>query len=84
MISSRLIKRLIKTAHWLLLAVIILYAVTGYGITEYRTVETMTFGLLTKNLAFKIHDSLFIPLAVLLILHVGVSYFRFNKNKGPS
>ena len=56
--------------HWLLLAVIVLYLITGFGITEYRIVEQVTFGLLSKPLAFKIHDNLWIPSIILLILHI--------------
>jgi cytochrome b561 len=46
-----------QVVHWLLLAVIVLYILTGFGITSYRAVEFMTFGLLTKPLAFKIHNN---------------------------
>lgn len=59
-----------KTVRWLLLVVVILFVITGFGITEFRTVETLTFGLLAKNLAFRIHEALWIPLAVLLAAHV--------------
>ena len=59
-----------RIIHWLLAVVIVLYIVTGFGITEFRTVEALTFGLLTKNLAFRIHDAMVIPLIVLLALHI--------------
>ena len=59
-----------QVVHWLLLAVIALYLLTGFGITEYRIVEHLTLGLLTKPLAFKIHDNLIIPFIVLLGLHI--------------
>lgn len=59
-----------NTVRSLLLAAIVIYFVTGYGITEFRTVESLTFGLLTKNLAFRIHNALAVPLIVLLFLHV--------------
>ena len=59
-----------KITHWLLVAVILFYGVSGYGITQYRIVELATLGLLTKPLAFKIHDNLLIPLLVLLALHI--------------
>ena len=59
---------------WLLLVVIITYGISGFGITEYRTVESLTFGLLTKSLAFKIHDSLMVPFIILLVLHITLSY----------
>ena len=59
-----------QVVHWLLLAVIVLYLLTGFGITQYRVVEHLTFGLLTKPLAFKIHDNLLIPFIILLGLHI--------------
>lgn len=59
-----------QVVRWLLLVVIVVYVVTGFGITEYRVVESLTFGLLTKPLAFKIHNNLLILFLVLLILHI--------------
>jgi cytochrome b subunit of formate dehydrogenase len=59
-----------QLVHWLLLAVIVLYLLTGFGITEYRVVEQVTFGLLTKNLAFNIHNNLLVPFIILLGLHI--------------
>jgi dolichol kinase len=59
-----------QVVHWLLLVVIVLYILTGFGITSYRVVEHLTFGLLTKPLAFKIHDNLIIPFIVLIVLHI--------------
>ncbi len=60
--------------RWLLLVVILLYGISGFGITEYRIVEPATLGLLTRNLAFKIHDNLVVPMVVLLVLHVCFPY----------
>jgi dolichol kinase len=59
-----------QVVHWSLLAVLFFYVLTGFGITSYRTVESITFGLLTKPLAFKIHDNLIIPFVVLIGLHI--------------
>jgi cytochrome b subunit of formate dehydrogenase len=59
-----------QVVHWLLLVIIVLYILTGFGITSYRAVEFLTFGLLTKPLAFKIHDNLIIPFIVLITLHI--------------
>lgn len=70
-----------KTIIWLLAIVVVLYLVSGFGITEFRTVETLTLGLLTKPLAFKIHNSLEIPLIVLLALHISLP-FIFKRKKG--
>ena len=55
--------------RWLLLVVILLYILTGFGITEFRTVEAITFGLLTKQLAFRMHDYLFYPMLPLFFVH---------------
>jgi cytochrome b561 len=64
-------QRPIKAAvHWSLLILTLLYLVSGLGITQYRVVEPLTLGLLTKNLAFRIHDDLLIPFFALLCLHI--------------
>jgi cytochrome b561 len=71
------------TIHWLLTVLVIIYLITGFGITEYRIVEPLTFGLLTKSLAQKIHISLAIPFLILLILHLWLlpllEYFKLKK-----
>jgi thiosulfate reductase cytochrome b subunit len=59
-----------KLAHWLLLVVTVVYLLTGLGITQYRIMESLTFGLLNKSLSFNIHDNLLMPFVVLLILHI--------------
>jgi len=59
-----------ETVHWLLLAVTILFLVTGFGISEFRVVETITLGWLTKSWALRLHDNLWIPFVALLVLHV--------------
>lgn len=64
---SDLIKR---TVHWLLLVVTVLFLITGFGISEFRVVETITLGWLTKSWALRLHDNLWIPFVVLLVLHV--------------
>ncbi|MFC1951276.1 hypothetical protein ACFLXN_02585 [Chloroflexota bacterium] len=49
-----------------------LYILTGYGISEFRIIESITFGLLSKPLAFKIHHYLIYPMAGLLTVHIAV------------
>lgn len=68
-----------KTVIFLLALVVLFYIVTGFGITQFRIVEAVTFGLLTKNLAFKIHDNLLIPAVVLLGLHLYIQVTSKNK-----
>jgi cytochrome b561 len=59
-----------RIMNWLLLVVTMIYLATGLGISQFRIVEFVTFELLSKNLAFRIHDSLLIPFLLLLVLHV--------------
>ena len=65
-----------KATHRLLTVAIILYVVSGYGITEFRAVERITFGFLSKPLAFRMHSILTVPFLVLLGLHI---YFTYRK-----
>ena len=76
-INNRMV---IKIVHWSLAVVAILFLISGFGISEFRVVETITFGFLTKNLAFRIHEVLWIPFVILLFLHMYQS-IRRNKNK---
>ena len=69
--------------HWLLAILVIIYLVTGFGITEFRTVETLTLGLLTKTLAFKIHNNLWVPFIILLGLHVFLTSIKKRKKAMP-
>ena len=66
----------LRIAHWSLATVALLFLVSGFGITEFRVVEVITFGLLTKNLAFRIHEVLWIPFVILLALHLYQSLSR--------
>ena len=80
MTKQQLVKKLIQ---WTLTALVIIYLITGFGITEYRIVEPLTFGLLTKSLAYKIHINIEIPFIILLILHIWLlpllKYFKSKK-----
>jgi thiosulfate reductase cytochrome b subunit len=62
-----------RAVGWLLLALAFLLVVTGLGITEYRTVEAITFGILGKALSFQLHSLLWIPFLVVLACHLALS-----------
>lgn len=72
-LKARMAKQIVQG---LLLVVMVLYFITGLGITQFRIVESVTFGLLTKPLAFQIHNYLWIPFVILLALHI---YHRTRK-----
>ena len=64
----------LRTAIQVILLVLVLaYGISGYGISESRTVQMITFGLISKPLAFQLHDGLVIPFLVFLLLHI---FFR--------
>ena len=54
----------------MLLVVTLVFLLSGFGITEFRLIERITFGMLTKPLAFRMHSYLWIPFVVLLLTHV--------------
>ncbi len=68
-----------KIIHWSLLAVTVIYALTGLGITQYRIIEPLTLGILSKFLSITIHDNLLIPFFILLSLHILLKLFPFNE-----
>ena len=70
---------------WLLFIFSILLVITGLGITEWRTVEAVTFGLLPKALAFQLHSLLWIPFLAVLVAHMALSCrpWRRGRARGP-
>ncbi|MGF7119315.1 molybdopterin-dependent oxidoreductase [Methanobacterium oryzae] len=63
-------KKVKKILRWALAVITVLVIVSGLGINYYTTIEYLTFGLLSKNLAFQLHFWLFIPFLILFILHI--------------
>ncbi|MFC1873338.1 hypothetical protein ACFLW3_00800 [Chloroflexota bacterium] len=55
-----------KVVYWLLVGTSVLYLVTGFGITQFRTVEAISFGWLSKGISLRIHNVLWIPFLVLM------------------
>jgi cytochrome b subunit of formate dehydrogenase len=70
-----------RAVGWLLLVLALLLVVTGLGITEYRTVEAVTFGLLGKALSFQLHSLLWIAFLVVLATHLLLSCRAGKKGK---
>jgi len=62
-----------KIIAYLSLLVILLYLLTGYGMTKSETITKLTFGKLTRSLSHSIHEYLVIPLIILLLLHIILS-----------
>jgi Ni,Fe-hydrogenase I cytochrome b subunit len=79
------ILQIIKTlTHVLLTIVIIIFIVTGFGISNYQIIESLTGGTLSKLTSFQIHSNLIIPLIILLIFHIFITVRKkFTKEKHP-
>ena len=74
-----------KIIDWSLLAVTTVYLLSGLGITHYRVVEPLTFGLLGKGQSFKLHENLLLPFLALLSMHLLLRpilrvYFRLRRS----
>jgi len=76
-LKARLARRIV---HWLLLAVVALYFISGLGITQFRAMESVTVGLLTKPLSFQMHNFLWIPFVILLALHIYQATGKHSRN----
>jgi hypothetical protein len=75
----------IKTlTHVLLTVVIIIFIFTGFGISNYQIIESLTGGTLSKLTSFQIHSNLIIPLIILLLLHIAFTIGKkLRKEKHP-
>jgi len=71
--KSREIRKII---HYSLMVLTILMIITGLGITEPGIVGSLTFGILGKATAYRLHFVLWGPFVILLILHIHISSRR--------
>lgn len=72
-----------RWVHFAFTAVTFLYVVTGMGISDYRLIEGMSLGLLTKERSLWIHRNLLQLFTVLLLLHIYLKVRpRLQKNTG--
>jgi len=70
------IHKIQRATHILVTLLIILYLLTGFGITNYQIVEPLTLGLLTKALSQQIHMVLALPFIMVLALHIYFAWMR--------
>jgi cytochrome b subunit of formate dehydrogenase len=59
-----------RTIHWLMVIVLLIYLITGLDIAYYQVMQAVTFGLLSKATATKIHEALLLPFVILLLFHI--------------
>lgn len=61
---------------WALLATTCLYLLSGFGISHFRIVTPLTFGIMDKLRSLKIHDNLIYFFIPLLILHIAMTVLK--------
>jgi hypothetical protein len=70
--------------HVLLTIVSILFIVTGFGISNYQIIESLTGGTVSKLTSFQVHSNLIIPFIVLFIAHIGFTIGKKIQKKNHS
>lgn len=73
-------RKLGRLSGWLALLLLLLTVVSGYGISEFRLVTALTFGLLTKVLSFRLHHYTELPLVALLSIHVAIALWARRRS----
>lgn len=74
-------KTLREAVHAALTFVTFLFVVTGLGISDFRLIERLTIGILTKERSFWIHSNLVEVFAILLFIHIYLKVWPQIKNK---
>jgi len=72
-LSKRDLRRVGRWCAWAGALLLLFTVLTGYGISEFRTVSRLTLGLLSKATAHRLHHTTDVPMLVFLSVHVGIS-----------
>jgi uncharacterized membrane protein len=69
----RRIRAIGRVCGWLTMALALVTLLTGYGITQYRIVDSLTFGILNKAMAQRWHAYTDVPFLAFMLVHVGIA-----------
>jgi len=58
---------------WVTALLLLFTMLTGYGISEFRTVSSLTFGILGKATSQRLHHYTDIPMIIFFSVHVGIA-----------
>ena len=72
-LSKRNIERIGRVCGWMAALLLLFTFLTGYGVSEFRTVTSLTFGILGKATSQKLHHYTDIPLLIFLSVHIGLA-----------
>ncbi len=67
------VRKLGRIFGWLGLVFLLFTLLTGYGIAEYRIVTPLTFNLMNKAVAQRLHAYTEVPMILLLLVHIGIA-----------
>ncbi|MGD8506251.1 MAG: hypothetical protein PVF15_06255 [Candidatus Bathyarchaeota archaeon] len=62
--------RINRLLVWLLLAFLVIFVISGYGITNPKLINALTGGILNFSSSLTIHRTLDLPLLSLLMIHI--------------
>ena len=71
--TRKLLKTLATISAWVLLAMVIVIVLSGWGITQTSVIYKLSFGLIDRKLANIIHTAANIPLAFFFLTHVMIN-----------
>jgi thiosulfate reductase cytochrome b subunit len=72
-IGDQRLKQLAQTSAWILLALVVILLVSGWGITQTGVIHSLSLGLIDRKLADYIHRASNIPLAFFFLSHVMIN-----------
>jgi hypothetical protein len=80
---KRNIRRIGRWFGWAALALLAFTLLTGYGISQFRVVNSLTFGVLDKVSSHRWHHYTDIPLIIFTLIHVTIAVWgRLGAQKG--
>ncbi|MBC7250056.1 MAG: hypothetical protein H5T62_07210 [Anaerolineae bacterium] len=80
LLSKQNLRKIGRWCGWAAALLLLFTMLTGYGITEFRIVTRLTFGVLGKATSQKLHHYTDIPLLIFLVAHIGLALWgRLNR-----
>jgi hypothetical protein len=72
-----------KWLGWVSAGLVAVLTITGFGITQFRVFNTITFGLWNKAASLFVHTTDWIPVALIftLGLHIGLALLPQKRNE---
>ncbi len=70
--GGNLLKALHRITGILLIFYFSAYIISGYGITKPELINKLTFGMLSRGIAYDLHSSLIIPITLLFLIHAAI------------